>query len=172
MTNAHFNIERLKQEIDELVSVYGFDPYDTDDQDIWLSAIEGETSFERVLDRLYEIRCRIEADIEMQLQRINMLKIRVDRHRLNKDRTTDAMLKVLRMGNQKSFKTTEATFSIRAGSKRVEIEDEQAIPTQLTTVKTVTKPDRHAIKAALEAGEIVPGATLVTGEETLSVRTK
>ena len=172
MTNAHFDIERLKAQINELVSTYSFNPYDDEDSDIWLSALEGETDFEQVLDRLYEIRCRIEADIEMMLQRINMLKIRIDRHTLSKDRTNDAMLMVMRMGNQKSFKTAEATFSIRKGSTRVEIEDESAIPTQLTTSITVTKPDKKSIKAALEAGEIVPGATLVTGEETISIRTK
>jgi len=172
MTNAHFDIERLKQEIDELVSVYGFDPYDTDDQDIWLSALEGETSLDTVLDRLLELRYRAAANEEAVKERIKNLKERADRYNREQEVLTKAMYRCLNMVNQKSYKTVEATYSIRAGTKRVEIEDEQAIPTQLTTVKTITSPDKEAIKAALEAGEIVPGATLVTGEETLSVRTK
>ena len=172
MTNTHFDTERLKQEIDELVSVYGFDPYDTDDQDIWLSALEGETSLDTVLDRLLELRYRAKANEEAVKERIKNLKERADRYKREQEVLTKAMHKVLNMVNQKSYKTVEATYSIRAGTKRVEIEDEQAIPTQLTTVKTITSPDKAAIKAALEAGEIVPGATLVTGEETLSVRTK
>ncbi len=172
MTTAHFDIERLKREIDELVSVYGFDPYDADDQDIWLSALEGETSLDTVLDRLLELRYRAAANEEAVKERIKNLKDRADRYKREQEVLTKAMQKTLNMVNQKTYKTVEATYSIRAGTRRVEIEDETAIPTQLTTVKTITSPDKNAIKAALEAGEIVPGATLVTGEETISVRTK
>lgn len=172
MTNAHFDLQRLKSEVDMLISDYGFDPYDDDNADIWLSALEGETSLDTVLDRLLELRYRAAANEEAVKERIKNLKDRADRYKREQEVLTKAMQKTLNMVNQKTYKTVEATYSIRAGTRRVEIEDETAIPTQLTTVKTITNPDKAAIKAALEAGEIVPGATLVTGEETISIRTK
>jgi len=52
----------------------------------------------------------------------------------------------------------------------VQITDEAAIPSQLC--KTTVAPDRSAIKAQLLAGETVPGAMIVTGKDSLSVRVK
>lgn len=172
MSDTYFPLQKLREEIDELISEHGFNPYDEDDQDIWLSAVEGETSAEDVLNRLLDLRYRALADAEACKQRIADLKVREDRYKYQAEGYVKAMEKVLRMVNQKTIKTAEATFTIRAGTQRVEIEDEAAIPTQLTTTKTITSPDKKAIADALKAGEIVPGATLVTGPETLSIRTK
>jgi len=172
MSTEVFDIQRLREEIDTLVSEHGFDPYDPEDQDIWASAIEGETSFEDVLNKLLDLRYKALADAEACKMWITDLKAREDRHKFRAEGLTKAMEKVMRMANQKSFKTALATFTIRAGTQRVEIEDEAAIPTQLTTTKTITSPDKKAIGEALKAGEIVPGAVLVTGPETLSIRTK
>jgi hypothetical protein len=52
----------------------------------------------------------------------------------------------------------------------VVIEDETAIPSQLC--KVVRSPDKTAIKAALEQGEVVPGASLSAPSQTLTVRVK
>jgi len=52
----------------------------------------------------------------------------------------------------------------------VVIEDEAAIPSQLC--KVVRSPDKAAIKAALEQGEDVPGASLSAPSQTLTVRVR
>jgi len=49
-------------------------------------------------------------------------------------------------------------------------EDETAIPSQLC--KTTVTPDKSAIKAALEQGEIVPAASLSAPSQTLTVRVR
>ena len=54
-------------------------------------------------------------------------------------------------------KRIRATLRVMAGNKTL-ITDETAIPTQY--LKTKTEPDTTAIKAALKAGEAVPGAEL------------
>jgi hypothetical protein len=52
----------------------------------------------------------------------------------------------------------------------VVIEDEASIPSQLC--KVVKSPDKSAIKAALEQGEVVPGASLSAPSQTLTVRVR
>jgi hypothetical protein len=52
----------------------------------------------------------------------------------------------------------------------VRIDDDAAIPSQLLTVKTTTAPDKAAIKRQIEAGEHVPGAALVRGDDIVTVR--
>ena len=73
--------------------------------------------------------------------------------------------------------TVEATIAILRGLQEryerhhgVDITDPATIPSQLHTVKTTTTPDTAAIKRLLEAGEDVPGAMLVRGGDTLTIR--
>jgi hypothetical protein len=47
-------------------------------------------------------------------------------------------------------------------SSAVAITDEAAIPPQWLTVKTTTSPDKAAIKEALKAGHLIPGAHLLS----------
>jgi hypothetical protein len=47
-------------------------------------------------------------------------------------------------------------------SQAIEIEDEDALPSELLTVKTTSQPDKTAIKEALKAGHLIPGAQLVS----------
>ena len=47
-------------------------------------------------------------------------------------------------------------------SQAVEIDDEDAIDSEWRTVKTTSQPDKTAIKAALKAGQQIPGARLVS----------
>ncbi len=60
--------------------------------------------------------------------------------------------------------------SLTATRPSVVIEDETAIPSQLC--KTTVAPDKNAIKAALEQGEAVPGASLSAPSQTLTVRVR
>lgn len=60
--------------------------------------------------------------------------------------------------NKERFETARCKLSFRA-STRVEIDDEAAIPPKF--LKVVESPDKAAIKAAVKAGEDVPGASVV-----------
>lgn len=64
----------------------------------------------------------------------------------------------------------DMTASLTGTGPSVIIEDETAIPTQLC--KVVRSPDKTAIKAALEQGEVVPGASLSAPSQTLTVRVR
>jgi predicted house-cleaning NTP pyrophosphatase (Maf/HAM1 superfamily) len=47
-------------------------------------------------------------------------------------------------------------------SQAIEIDDEQALAPEWLTVKTLTQPDKAAIKEALKAGQQIPGAQLIS----------
>ena len=47
-------------------------------------------------------------------------------------------------------------------SQAVAITDEAALPSEWLTVKTTTQPDKAAIKEALKAGHLIPGAHLLS----------
>jgi len=47
-------------------------------------------------------------------------------------------------------------------SQAVEIDDEEALPFEWLAHKTTSQPDKAAIKEALEAGHLIPGAQLVS----------
>ncbi len=47
-------------------------------------------------------------------------------------------------------------------SQAVEIDDEDALPTEWLALKTTSQPDKAAIKEALKAGHLIPGAQLIS----------
>jgi len=47
-------------------------------------------------------------------------------------------------------------------SQAVEIDNEDALPPEWLAVKTTSQPDKTAIKEALKAGHLIPGAQLVS----------
>ena len=47
-------------------------------------------------------------------------------------------------------------------SQAVEIEDEDSLPSEWLTLKTTSNPDKAAIKEALKAGHLIPGAQLIS----------
>jgi len=47
-------------------------------------------------------------------------------------------------------------------SQAVEIDDEEALPSEWLAHKTTSQPDKAAIKEALKAGHLIPGAQLVS----------
>jgi len=47
-------------------------------------------------------------------------------------------------------------------SQAVEIADEDALPSEWLALKTTSQPDKAAIKKALKAGHLIPGAQLVS----------
>lgn len=64
----------------------------------------------------------------------------------------------------------EATLSILSGRTSVNVTDVNELPQGFYS--TERKADKKALKSALEKGEAIPGAELVMGEDTLTVRVK
>jgi hypothetical protein len=146
-------------------------PY-ADDEDLYQDMIEGETDALDLLDSQIASMQNDEALAEaIKAQEAN-LKARRERIEWRADAHKKAALLIMNAAGLKKAERPRATISVRPGSVSVQITDEAEIPTQLMREKITRAPDKAAIKAQLEAGETVPGAELVRGAETISVRVK
>ncbi|OOY15099.1 siphovirus Gp157 family protein [Thioclava sp. DLFJ4-1] len=143
-----------------------------DDEDLFLDMIEGETDALELMDRMIAEEQGDEALAEAIKAQITELKARMDRISARAKAKKGAMLMLLDAIGQKKLERPRATVSKMAGRVSVQITDETSIPSQLCTVKTITTPDKNAIKAQIEAGETVPGAELVRGDDTITMRTR
>lgn len=64
----------------------------------------------------------------------------------------------------------ELTAWIGHSKPRVVVLDESALPDNMVEVITIRKPNKDAIKAAVDEGQTIPGVAMTNGSEYLSVR--
>ncbi|MGH1478797.1 MAG: siphovirus Gp157 family protein [Geminicoccales bacterium] len=72
---------------------------------------------------------------------------------------------------KRTLRLATATIAYTAGSKKVVITDEDALPFDMMSTSDPT-PDNKAIKEELDAGRAVSGAMLSNGEPSISIRRK
>ncbi len=113
---------------------------------------------------------RMESRAEAYRLDAAVLHAAADRIEGERERLRRYVLDVMLANGVKSMKSPLASFSVLPPKERVEVYDEPAVPFALRAEIKNPPPDKAAIKRALEAGETVPGARLVTGEPSLSVR--
>lgn len=157
----------VKAEIGKLLAEY---PELEDDEALRADVIEGETDAMRIIERaLNEQR-----EAETMVGAIKAREIDIAARRSRYERKSDAMRQLIRavMKAAKLDKVslTEASLSLTRGRQTVGIDDLDALPQGY--FKTIRQADKAAIKASFDAGEPVPGAILVTGAESLTIRTK
>ena len=72
----------------------------------------------------------------------------------------------------KSIKKNDGLFSVSLceGKTAVRIENENILPVDLVEIVEVTRPKTAEIKARIESGEDVPGATVERGESYVTIR--
>jgi hypothetical protein len=139
-----------------------------DDADLMLDLAEGQTSLLEALDRMLEADLNDEGLLE-GLKRIKETVIgRI--HRLEERRKSRRVIleQALLALERRSLERPVATMSLADRTPSVEVEDESAIPAKYFDLKPVL--DKRAVKAALEAGEDVPGVRLASGLLTLTLR--
>jgi hypothetical protein len=141
-----------------------------DDLDTFWDTLDGETD---VMDQVGAILVAINETKAAAQANDHLAKLYAGRksaldHRA--DSLTMALKGIMLATGQEKIPHPLATVSMRQGSTRVLIVDENAIPTQLC--KVTKTPDKTAIKKLLEAGENIEGAELSRGPLTVSVRMK
>lgn len=82
----------------------------------------------------------------------------------------NSFLKCSKICNQTKFKGTLHSITVKAPSKSVSIQDENKIPIEFIKIEEVVKIDKAAIKKRLSSGEVVAGACLVDGKESLLIK--
>lgn len=90
---------------------------------------------------------------------VERLKKRIEHNTASIDRMKQALDSFMTASGKAKEKTPFFTVSYRR-SQSVDILNEADIPQEYIKVKTETAPDKVAIKAALKAGETVPGCQL------------
>lgn len=145
----------------------------TDDRETepgFLDTIDGACDALDLADRLIaEIQNdeAFVASLKAQEEAMHTRRARMEARARAKRRVAGELLDAIGV---RKLERPRATLSRVSGRTRPEIIDPSAIPSQLHTVKTTTTPDTAAIKRLLEAGEDVPGAVLVRGDDTLNIR--
>ena len=139
-----------------------------DDDQTLIDTLEGETDAMEWLDRFVAEAQASKAMVAALDEQIKALTQRKRRIADREPRMKEAARSVMDAIGVRKIERPAATLYFTAGRTSVEITDPSDVPSQLCAVKTT--PDKAAIKRALEAGETVPGAALVRGDDTLTMK--
>lgn len=160
-------IEGVKRAVRSLVESY---PELADDAGLRADMIEGETDLHRIASRL--VLAKVDADaMAASIKAIRQdYADRQGRYEAKADAARQSLAEIMAIADLPKLELPEATVSRMAGKNSVEITNSRDLPQGFFEIER--KPLKLAIKAALHAGENVPGARMVTGPDTITVRVK
>lgn len=157
----------VKQKIAGLLAAF---PEMENDEILRRDVIEGETEATALLGRLIRATKETEAQADglgVYMGELGERKARLERRQ---EAIRKMALEILDAAGLSNFILPEATLTVRNGSPKVIVADENAVPASFT--RTKTELNKTAIKEALLAGTIVPGCQLSNSEPFLMIRTK
>ncbi len=143
-------------------------PMLADDPDFILDLAEGETNLLETLDALLAADAMDEWLIEGAKKAAAEVSFRADRFQKRRMARRTLIEQALMILEQRKLERPCATISLADRAPMAVIEDESALPSRFF----VNEPslDKKALKAALDAGEDVPGARLSNGSVSLTIR--
>jgi hypothetical protein len=156
-TRVTMEIERLKKAFPEL----------EEDLDLMAGMIEGETDFEKLVDTIldqFQERLTMREAVE---SRAKMLQERAQRFGRSADALKGLLHELVKASGQTNIRRPLATLVISKGRKKLELDPDFHAQGYM---RVTTEPMKTDITAALNAGNDIPGARLVEGEPTFSVR--
>lgn len=165
--NIMLDVQFIELELQNLLQDY---PELAEDADLRADMIEGSTAAYDVLDRILTRVREAESEGVAVHERIERLQARQDAADARQRAMRRLALRLMAAGDLKSVKLPEGTLSRVKGRESVEVTDEALLPEWAFTVKVDKRPNKTAIKSALEAGIALQGASVNVGEETLQVR--
>lgn len=146
--------------------------WDDEDEQLLSDMLSGSTSLDEFLTVVEDRRQDAAGMAGAIAGRIAELSIRQSRYVAREKSMRTLALKVMQIAGVRKCELPDCTFSIRAGSQSVAINDEQSVPDEYVRLKVERVPDKPKIKDALQGGSAFNWAALVTSDVTLSVRTK
>ncbi len=163
----HLDAQFVKAEIAKLIEAY---PELAEDETLRADSIEGQTNALRIIERALAER----QDADMMAGAVKAREDELSQRRGRFERKAEAMRSliksIMRAARLDKLTLTEASLSLTKGRQTVGIDDLEQLPQGY--FKTIRQADKAAIKSALEQGEQIPGAFLVTGDTGLTIRTK
>lgn len=160
------NVDLIRQQVEALIREY---PELQEDETLKLDMLEGSTTF---VEALRELECRRQEAVEFAAgiaSHITELETRLGRFERREKHLRELLLRLLQAGNLRKVELPEATLSVRPCPPRVIINDDANIPDYYWRVKR--EIDKTLVKAALKAGDTVPGCALSNQPDTINIRT-
>lgn len=115
--------------------------------------------FEAGLQYFSKLREADEMKIDFLAKKIKLLQAEKKRHERYKAIITGIIADALKMRRYRTF--TGDNFEVKmTTTQRAVVNDPAKLPAKFYRTKTVTSEDKTAIKAAIKAGQTVPGAQL------------
>lgn len=137
------------------------------DDDFLSDVIEGETDAPAIMERLIIERRESIANGEAMDKLANDYAALSDRWTARAEARRKLMGLVLDATGLRKMQTPAGTVSVSPGRVSLALADDFTPPQGYARIKI--EPDKAAIKAALEAGETMPGASLVVGKPIVKV---
>jgi hypothetical protein len=142
-----------------------------DDEQAFVDTLDGETDTIEMARRVVRFLKEAEANETMVKGLADTYAARAKVFADRQIRIRGALLNFMQEIGSKSLPLPEATLSVGAGQpSSVGEPDVATLPLHLTVAKR--QPDKVAIRAALEAGEELPGLSLSNAVPRLSIRMK
>lgn len=159
--------EVVKAQISKLLFSY---PDIEEDVQLLADTIEGETSLHEILEKALSARQEADMMVSAIKEREAALEARRKRYEAQSAAYKALMLSLMQYAAQDKVPLVTATLSISKGRTSVEVENEDELPQGTYSTKRV--PDKAAIKRMIDAGETIPGASLKTSDDGLTIRTR
>jgi hypothetical protein len=142
-------------------------PQLAEDDDFLADVIEGETDAPEIMQRLVIERAEALAHAEVTDKLADAYAVISDKWQQRAENRRKLMGLVLDAVGLRKMATAAGTVSVSPGRVSLALADDFTPPQGYA--RTKIEPNKAAIKAALEAGETMPGASLVTGKPIVQV---
>jgi len=142
-------------------------PQLAEDDDFLADVIEGETDAPEIMQRLVIERAEALAHAQAMEMLSESFSIISDKWTQRAENRRKLMGLVLDAVGLRKMVTAAGTVSVSPGRVSLALADDFSPPQGYA--RTRIEPDKAAIKAALEAGEVMQGASLVTGKPIVKV---
>jgi len=167
MTYVFKDAETVKTAIRALFAKF---PELEGDDDFRVDVLEGETDLHHIVAKAVTERAEVATMAEAIKARETDLAARRGRYEQKADAYRSLIRDLMQTAMVDKITLVEATISTVKARTSVDVMDVDALPQGYFRVER--KADKTAIKTALEQGEAIPGAALVTGEPSITIRVK
>lgn len=167
MSFLRANIADFRAQWHDILEAY---PELAEDESLRADILDAETDFNRLVERLTSRlldALELASGAKARKQEVAERQSRFERQA---EGFRELLKGLMQFADMQKVVLPEATVSITKPRTKVNIIDVNELPQGFYAVER--KPKSAEIKAALEAGQTVPGAELVLGEDGLMVRTK
>jgi hypothetical protein len=145
---------------------------DAEDEILKMDVLQGETDALEIVRKLIRVALEAEAMVEAVEARTADLNVRAARFAAQAERARNTVRDMLEALEIRRLVEPDFTVSLKASPPKVLVLEPDKLPDEFWRIQTTRSPDKPLIKAAIDAGRAVEGATLSNGGLSLSVRTK